>query len=193
MIFILSTMQRAFLVSLAIHSLPVGMVFLLPGVFSAAQEDKKPWPVYSVLLEKRHNVTKVTATKKTAPKQASARTTGTADFDLKGEHRALKADYEMALSSLIEKQRYYPRTARQRGEEGRPVVKLVLDTQGRLVQVYLESSSGIELLDEAALDIVNRAQPFPAPPAAYVQVLQSRGDNRMIFRAPISFALSRTR
>lgn len=186
-------MQRAFLLSLALHSLPVGMLFMLPGVFFAAQEEKKPVSVYSVLLEKRRNVTKLTATKKNALKQASAHTAGTADFDLKGEHRALKADYEMALSSLIEKQRYYPRTARQRGEEGRPVVKLVLDPQGRLVQVQLESSSGIELLDEAALDIVNRAQPFPAPPAAYVQVLQARGDNRMIFRAPISFVLSRSR
>jgi len=46
------------------------------------------------------------------------------------------------------------------------------------------------LLDETALDIERRTQPFPVPPPEYVHALHQRGDNIMVFRPQISFTLT---
>jgi periplasmic protein TonB len=39
-----------------------------------------------------------------------------------------------------------------------------LDRQGRVVSSKIAKSSGSSALDEATLELVRRAQPFPAPP-----------------------------
>ncbi|WP_207483671.1 energy transducer TonB family protein [Arenibaculum pallidiluteum] len=44
-------------------------------------------------------------------------------------------------------------------------VRFTLDRQGRLLSFRLEQSSGNEALDRETLELVQRASPFPAPPA----------------------------
>lgn len=180
----------AFAVSLLLHLLPVAALYLVqPDSDDKAAE--KPVVFYSVQLEKKRVVVTPNAVVRNNAVQSSAKHSGNAEVDLTGEQRALKANYEMLLAARIERQRYYPQRARQLRQEGQPVVRIVLDSKGNLTHVAIESSSGVPLLDETALDIVRRAQPFPAPPAEYVEALRKRGDNRLIFRAPISFALAR--
>lgn len=180
----------AFAISLAIHTMPVLALAIAPALLEENPADK-PVVLYSVQLEKKHTVITPNATVRKNAAQSSAKRSGNAEIDLTGEQRALKVSYEMQLAAKIERQRYYPQRARQLGQEGQPVVRMVLDAAGNVMQLALENSSGVSLLDETALDIVRRAQPFPAPPAEYAQILRHRGDNRMVFRAPISFGISR--
>jgi TonB family protein len=41
---------------------------------------------------------------------------------------------------------------------------ITIDTQGNIVQVFLKKSSGVKVLDEAAIESFNKAGPFPNPP-----------------------------
>lgn len=182
----------AFAVSLTIHILPVLALAIAPR-FTEEKPVEKPVVLYSVHLEKTQTVADPSATVRKDATQSNARRSGNAEIDLTGEQRVQKVNYEMLLSAKIERQRYYPQRARQLRQEGQPVVRMVIDTMGNITHLTIENSSGVSLLDEAALDIVRRAQPFPAPPAEYADVLRKRGDNRMIFRAPISFSLTSAR
>ncbi len=51
------------------------------------------------------------------------------------------------------------------GQSGMPKIKFVMDRQGKLISRELAESSGSELLDATALRDVERAEPFPKPPA----------------------------
>ncbi|MFZ5629963.1 MAG: energy transducer TonB [Spirochaetota bacterium] len=179
----------AFAVSLAIHILPVLALAIGPQLTNEKPADK-PVVLYSVQLEKKRAVVMPNATMRKDAPQSSSRRSGNAEMDLTGEQRVQKVNYEMLLASRIERQRYYPQRARQLRQEGQPVVRMVIDTMGNITHLAIENTSGVSLLDETALDIVRRAQPFPAPPAEYSEVLRKRGDNRMIFRAPIRFTLA---
>lgn len=180
----------AFGISLLIHTLPVLLLAFAPHLLEE-KTTEKPVILYSVQLEKKRAVVTPNATVRKDATRSNAKRSGSADLDLTGQQRAQKASYEMQLASRIERQRYYPQRARQMRQEGQPIVRIVLDTAGNLTQVAIESSSGITLLDETALDIVRRAIPFPAPPAEYAEVVRQRGDNRMVFRAPISFGMAK--
>jgi len=177
-------------ISLMIHALPVLLLVFSPQLLEDRPAEK-PVVLYSVMLEKKRTFVAPNATVRKEAVRSNSKRSGSADIDLTGQHRAQKASYEMLLASRIEQQRYYPQRARHLRQEGQPIVRLVLDTTGNLTQVVIESSSGIPLLDETALDIVRRAHPFPAPPAEYAQVLRQRGDNRMVFRAPINFGMAK--
>lgn len=50
------------------------------------------------------------------------------------------------------------------GQGGTTKVSFILDREGKLVSHWLEESSGVPVFDEESLALVQRAQPFPAPP-----------------------------
>lgn len=188
-----SRLSTALALSLLLHLLPVALVvFILPQLQDSAEKEQSTI-VYSVLLEKRRQVAAPVPTAKSSAQPSPSRRSGNAELDLSGEHRAMRASYEMLLASRIERQRYYPQRARQLRQEGQPIVRMVIDPQGQAKQIAIESSSGVALLDEAALEIVRRAQPFPPPPAEYVELLRARGESVLVFRAPIVFSLSQAR
>lgn len=112
--------------------------------------------------------------------------------ELSGDLLAQKANYEMLLASQIEKHRYYPPMALRLQREGVPVVKLCLGRKGELLELSLEKSSGEKILDEAALDIIARAQPFPPLPEEYSRYLEQMGLDRFVFYAPIGFRIRQT-
>jgi TonB family protein len=76
----------------------------------------------------------------------------------------------------------YPEEARSRGEEGVVHVFFSLDRQGRLLESRLVRSSGAASLDEEALALLRRAQPFPAPPPDWP-------GEHVAFNVPIRFSL----
>ena len=49
--------------------------------------------------------------------------------------------------------------------QGRPVVAFAIDRHGHLLASSLKNSSGVAVLDQEALAMVRRAQPFPPAPA----------------------------
>ena len=68
------------------------------------------------------------------------------------------------LAAAMLRGKRYPELARSRGEQGVAQVFFSLDRQGRLLESRLVRSSGAASLDEEALAMLRRAQPFPPPP-----------------------------
>jgi|GEM_PF-1969132 len=70
-------------------------------------------------------------------------------------------------TQLVSKRAFPPGTA---GQGGTAKVVFVINRQGKLISSSLEESSGSKLLDTAALTTVERAEPFPGPPAEVTDV-----------------------
>ena len=68
------------------------------------------------------------------------------------------------MNRVIERNKRYPQTAEGRNQHGTVQLAFSLDRQGRVTASRIARSSGSSALDEATLDLVRRAQPFPAPP-----------------------------
>ena len=64
----------------------------------------------------------------------------------------------------IERAKYYPRWARQKGFEGVVLVEFVIGREGKGGDMKIVESSGYKLLDEAALTTLKRASPFSKLP-----------------------------
>jgi len=58
----------------------------------------------------------------------------------------------------------YPRRALLRRQDGVAFVRIVVDRSGNLISSALQRSSGIPLLDDEAVAVVERAKPYPPPP-----------------------------
>lgn len=90
--------------------------------------------------------------------------------------------YGHSLWSAIEKHKQYPRIAQMRGWQGEVIVELLLDGSGKLKSKKILSSSGHDVLDRQALDMVEKAAPFPLPP----EVLRG---NQFSIKVPVPFKL----
>jgi protein TonB len=73
----------------------------------------------------------------------------------------------------------YPTSAH--GASGNVVVRFVLNRVGEVIESAVTKSSGNDVLDREALEILRRASPFPAFPAA-------KPGARDIYIAPVNFA-----
>jgi len=65
----------------------------------------------------------------------------------------------------IERNKAYPRAARDRRETGVAQLAFSIDRNGRVLSSAIVKSSGHAELDQETLATIRRAQPFPAPPA----------------------------
>ena len=52
----------------------------------------------------------------------------------------------------------YPRASQRRNEQGRVVVRVVISTEGSVMDVWVKNSSGHQRLDEAALSAVRKVK-----------------------------------
>ncbi len=89
--------------------------------------------------------------------------------------------YEQLISLWIQKFKIYPAEARSQGMQGETVVRIRIDRQGNIRYYVLEHSTGYQVLDRAAIDMIRRANPVPAVPADY-----PKGD-LMEFLIPVGF------
>lgn len=76
------------------------------------------------------------------------------------------ADYVSLIRAQLERNKVYPRSAQQRRQQGRAMVRIVIDRAGHVIQYRLESSSGHELLDREVVAMIQRASPLPPIPAS---------------------------
>jgi periplasmic protein TonB len=90
--------------------------------------------------------------------------------------------YGNTLWSAISKYKKYPRVAQMRGWQGEVIVELLLDGNGKLKSKRIIQNSGYDSLDQQALEMVDKAAPFPPPPEAL------RGSSFTI-KVPIPFKL----
>ncbi|MBR0847744.1 TonB family protein [Bradyrhizobium diazoefficiens] len=86
--------------------------------------------------------------------------------------------WQARLTAHIASNRFFPVEAR--GQTGEAKVTFVIDRSGRLISRALAESTGSRGLDDAALAIVARAEPFPAPPSELK-------DDSFTFTVPVVF------
>ncbi len=90
--------------------------------------------------------------------------------------------YEQLLVAWLEKHKLYPPRAKRLRIQGQAMLRIRIDQSGHTQLVALEQRTGNRLLDKAALEMAQRANPFPPFPD---------GDPRqeLEFIVPVVFAL----
>jgi protein TonB len=84
--------------------------------------------------------------------------------------------------SYLNRHKRYPRSSQSRREEGLAQVEFSIDPRGNVLSARVVRSSGFPELDQAALDMISRASPVPAPPPEIAQA-------RMTLNLPVQFDL----
>lgn len=74
------------------------------------------------------------------------------------------AKWQSRVLSWLNRHKRYPASAKSRRQEGLVQVAFTVDKGGRVTSSRVSRSSGVPALDQAALDMVRRASPVPAPP-----------------------------
>jgi protein TonB len=74
---------------------------------------------------------------------------------------SVKEWYKQVALRLSSYKRFPPQAV---GLTGAAKVSFVLDRNGGLISCWLEESAGHRVLDEESLALIERSQPFPAPP-----------------------------
>ena len=75
-----------------------------------------------------------------------------------------ETSYAATLLAWLERHKQYPRQARQRRQQGTTLLYIVMSRNGYVIKARIEESSGYGLLDQAALSMLERAQPLPPIP-----------------------------
>lgn len=94
---------------------------------------------------------------------------------------ALRA-YGETLVRAFDKKKSYPRLARMRNWQGTTQLKLRIGSDGKLQDLSVARSSGFEVLDAAAVHMVQDSLPLPEPP----ELLR---DRELTLTVPIVFKL----
>ena len=92
------------------------------------------------------------------------------------------ARYEQLLVAWLEKHKKYPRRAKRLRIEGEAILRILIDRSGQTRQVMLAQRTGNRLLDKAALEMAQRANPFPPMP-------QNDPRSQLEFDVPVAFVL----
>src|SRR5690606_11289798 len=92
------------------------------------------------------------------------------------------ARWQSRVLAWINRHKRYPRGARSRREEGLVQVSFAINASGSVVSARIARSSGNAELDKAALDMLHRASPVPAPPPEIAS-------GRMNLSVPVQFNL----
>jgi protein TonB len=145
-----------------------------PPVVSETETEPTPPPVVSTMPPEPESPTSVAPPPPPPPPESR----GPSQQDLD----AARDRYGSLLAREIAKHKRYPRIARMRNWQGEAQVELQLDGDGNILSSRIEKSSGHDVLDKQALEMVMRATPFPPPPA----VLNGQSFTLLV---PISFRL----
>ena len=103
-----------------------------------------------------------------------------------GGSSAVHDSYQQEVLEQIARFKRYPRAARRDGVAGTVVVRFVILSNGSLTSHQLTGSSGDSRLDQAALEMLEKASPFPPIP-------RSLGTARLELSLPVEFTLSEKR
>jgi TonB family protein len=90
----------------------------------------------------------------------------------------VRATWQKALVAHLDKHKRYPSERQQKAAE--ISVRFTLDRLGRVLAASIEKSSGDTAFDEAALAMVRRSDPVPAPPPLIA-------DDGLSFTVPVIF------
>ncbi len=92
--------------------------------------------------------------------------------------------WQKAVALHLNKHKRFPQDARDHGDEGIAVVWFSLDRSGKVITGRLDRSCGSSQLDKEAVEVLNRASPFPRPPTELA-------DLSFNFSLPIRFQIKK--
>ncbi|HWK87289.1 MAG TPA: TonB family protein [Xanthobacteraceae bacterium] len=92
------------------------------------------------------------------------------------------SSYQAQVLAHLQRYKSYPAAAKNAGIRGVATVRFTLSASGAVTSASLARGSGASVLDQAAVDMVRRASPFPPIPPGL-------GRSQMAFSAPIRFDL----
>lgn len=95
---------------------------------------------------------------------------------------AVKLTWQKALMAHLNRSKRYPTGGGRRSAEA--VVHFTLDRQGHVLAYSIKRSAGLEAFDEAALAMMKKADPVPAPPPVIA-------DESLSFDVPVQFRADR--
>lgn len=93
-----------------------------------------------------------------------------------------KAAYMQQIVAHLQRHKSYPAAARANHVEGTVTVTFTLNRGGSVIASHIARGSGSAELDREALEMLKRAQPFPAPPPGL-------SDAQFPFTAPMRYYL----
>ena len=153
------------------EALPVLARAAAPEIAAAEKEDKA---VASPSAQPDKDAARELANAASVPAQASSSATP-APSPVRGPQAApfnsdtpsssaAPASWQSRVLGHLARFKRYPGDARQRKRAGAAWVRFQVDRDGKLLASELVTSSGTVLLDREALQVLQRAQPLPAPP-----------------------------
>ena len=74
-------------------------------------------------------------------------------------------DYLSRVFRQLERYRVYPASARDNRLGGRVVTRVTINRDGRLIDVRIDTSSGVPVIDQAEVEAIRKAAPFPPVPS----------------------------
>jgi protein TonB len=95
------------------------------------------------------------------PATSAAAAAGTDQTSATDARRA----YLARISAWLNRHKRYPRQAQRRGQQGTVKVRFVVDRNGRVLTAEIVASPGYPLLEQATLELLQRAAPLPPLPA----------------------------
>lgn len=141
-------------------------------------------------IEQTHQARQVVSNESAAseatapPKSEAARLSEKPVAPAQGTDAASKAavlTWQKALMAHLNRAKRYPAGARRAAEVS---LSFTLDRRGHVVSYAVKHSSGQAIFDEAALAMMKRADPLPAPPPALA-------DEGLTFEVPVQFRADR--
>ena len=97
--------------------------------------------------------------------------------------QAAQHTYFNLLARTLAEQKRYPGISRRRGEQGVVQLFFIITRNGHIRESRIEASSGYQRLDQAVLEMLEKAQPLPAFPEGMSQ-------QQLEVKVPIAFELS---
>jgi len=128
-------------------------------------EEKSPLPVLSELIPSYDNIVRQ------MPEAQPERDIEEGDEISLNTTEFKYLSYFSKLKDRIQMVWRYPEAAKVTGLQGRLVLKFVLNRDGSLRELRVVKSSGIDILDDAAIKAIRRAAPFYAIPKNLGDVL----------------------
>lgn len=103
-----------------------------------------------------------------------------------GRVKGARSNYVSLVSAHLNRYKVYPAAARSQDLDGVVGLTLELHRSGNVERIELSSSSGVEILDAAALEMVEDAQPFPPFPQELERMV-------LKFTIPVTYEIERHR
>lgn len=113
---------------------------------------------------------------------AAVRATGKQQYSTLGGRVGNPKDYFSLLIAWLNQHKDYPPAVKKKKQQGTVVLAFSIDRSGTVLTSRVQTSSGYPLLDQAALDMLARANPLPAMP-------DSMPRQRLRLAVPIEYSL----